>query len=453
MALTRIGVAGGRPVMVKEEGPGEGGDRLRREAEVLAAAAHPGVVELVALDELDDGKVALRTAFVGGGTLTGLISRVGAAPDPGRSATLVAGVAATLADLHARGVVHARLTADHVLVGRDDRPVLCGLGGAALPRDAGPGPLPADDVAAVSRLASGLVEGATGPVARAVRAAAARGGAAEPAARPSMAVLAASLRASAPDTPARDTPARVDPARVDPAQALGPDDRSGDAHGAEAATPPRGTPRVVLARHRPGTHRRRRARLAAGGVVAAAAVAAGVVVGGQMWAARRDGAARPPTGPAGASEAAAPTRSPQATSTTTVPAPERVWPAPTCPPPAAGPITADVDGDGCADAVTLADGVVSAAGRRWSVGVEGDVVALGDWDCDGRATPAVVRPGEGSAWVFDAWAEPGVDVKAEPAGAVPGAVAARGVDPDGDGCHLLEVTDAGGDTSIVRPAG
>ena len=54
------------------------------------------------------------------------------------------------------------------------------------------------------------------------------------------------------------------------------------------------------------------------------------------------------------------------------------------------------------------DGRIEHAGRRYAVGAPGDVVLLGDWDCDGTASPAVHRPATGQVWRFDAWPETAV---------------------------------------------
>jgi hypothetical protein len=51
------------------------------------------------------------------------------------------------------------------------------------------------------------------------------------------------------------------------------------------------------------------------------------------------------------------------------------------------------------------DGRIEHAGRRYAVGEPGDVVLLGDWDCDGTASPVVHRPATGQVWRFDAWPE------------------------------------------------
>lgn len=65
-------------------------------------------------------------------------------------------------------------------------------------------------------------------------------------------------------------------------------------------------------------------------------------------------------------------------------------------------------------------------GRRWRAGEDGDVIVLGDWDCDGTDTPAVLRPSTGEVWRYDRWEEGA----ATPVTTVPGAAELRAV-PDG----------------------
>lgn len=54
--------------------------------------------------------------------------------------------------------------------------------------------------------------------------------------------------------------------------------------------------------------------------------------------------------------------------------------------------------------VEVAGTEVRTGGHRWTVGQPGDLVAVADWDCDGSATPAILRPGAPQLYVFDAWA-------------------------------------------------
>src|SRR5205085_10284132 len=119
------------------------GVRLRAEAEVLATARHPGVVELVGLEGSTDRPV-LVTKLVAGPSL--------AAPIP-MTAEEIAGVlgavAATVADLHGMGIVHRALGPEHVLLGSDGHPVLCGFGAAGQVGD--DDVHPSTDVAALGR--------------------------------------------------------------------------------------------------------------------------------------------------------------------------------------------------------------------------------------------------------------------------------------------------------------
>lgn len=44
--------------------------------------------------------------------------------------------------------------------------------------------------------------------------------------------------------------------------------------------------------------------------------------------------------------------------------------------------------------------------RTYRLGRPGDVVVVGDWDCDGIATPGLYRPSTGEALQYDSW-DPG----------------------------------------------
>src|SRR5687768_12665839 len=111
-----------------------------------------------------------------------------------------------------------------------------------------------------------------------------------------------------------------------------------------------------------GTGTRRRGLIAAGAATALLGMA--IVVG--SWLRPAAPATRPDAEPLSAQPTAAST-----SSTTTTTATERLWPS--------EPV--EIDGT-----------ELRAAGRRWSVGAEGDLVAVGDWWCDGRRTVAVLRP-------------------------------------------------------------
>ena len=57
--------------------------------------------------------------------------------------------------------------------------------------------------------------------------------------------------------------------------------------------------------------------------------------------------------------------------------------------------------------VREAAAVIEHGGRRYAIGAAGDFVEVGDWNCDGQATAAIVRPSTGGVVLFDAWPGPG----------------------------------------------
>jgi hypothetical protein len=140
-----------------------------------------------------------------------------------------------------------------------------------------------------------------------------------------------------------------------------------------------------------------------------------------------------PSAPVVAAPPPAPGPSDTSTSTTEPPG-TRVWPTVPRSDPAARPAVVEVAG-----------GVVSSSGRRWQVAAPDDLVVIGDWDCDGLATPAVVRPGTGHVWTYANWAEGTEGVVADAAGTVPDAMSAAAVTVDG--CHHLEIVDTAGKTT------
>jgi hypothetical protein len=109
----------------------------------------------------------------------------------------------------------------------------------------------------------------------------------------------------------------------------------------------------------------------------------------------------------------------------------------------------DHDGDGCPSPVRVGHGVVEVDGVRYGVGRPGDVLAVGDWDCDGATTVAAVRPSTGEVFVFDRWAAPSGAVVVPALTHVTGAVRAQADDGDGDGCPDLVVIDGAGHRTTV----
>ena len=66
---------------------------------------------------------------------------------------------------------------------------------------------------------------------------------------------------------------------------------------------------------------------------------------------------------------------------------------------------ADVDRDGCPESLLVDGSTIDAGVARWTLGEPGDMVTVGDWDCDGEASAALLRPASGDVFVFGTWAE------------------------------------------------
>jgi len=436
----------GRPVVVKSAPPGPGADRLRREARVLAAARHPGVVDLVDLVDAGGG-VSLRTRHAGSRTL----ATCGRLPVED-AAGVISALAATLADLHAIGIAHGRIGPEHVLLTASGRPVLCGLADATLPGASHPacGPTPADDVAALGSLLSALV--GDGPEVeliperrglrplstrragerRALLTLADHAAAHEPARRPTAAQLAAAVRDALPQArlPALSEDA-ADTDRDHPGPRR-PDARIGRRAPMELRPPPG---------RRPGRHRTARpptttiaARI---GLIAIGLLLLGVAVA-------RPGA-RPALDPAtittgqtasvadaeldGDPTGHARPRTGGGTPLPAVPAPP-ADPAPgvvTLPAPGADPTTPDPDhwstpALGCASdpaggPATLASGVpcpvevgldagaLRIVDREFDLGQVDGVVGIGDFACASQPRAVVLLTDTGDIAAFDDWAE------------------------------------------------
>ena len=117
-------------------------------------------------------------------------------------------------------------------------------------------------------------------------------------------------------------------------------------------------------------------------------------------------------------------------------------------PPAAAP-AADVDGDGCVEALVVDGGTVDAGVARWSLGQPGDIVTVGDWDCNGEASAALLRPTTGDVFVFSAWAPSDEPVTVGASQRVDGGTGLRAEPSDG-GCDQLVVDRADGTTATVE---
>jgi len=369
--------------------------RLVREAAMLTAIRQPGVVGFLRLSPGVDG-LELVTQWVGARSLADVV------PLPAHEAAAVVGaLAATVADLHSRGVVHRGVEPRHVLLDRDGRPVLCSFALAQFTpttrgepasgidyapdvhTDIDPCARPSDDVAALGELllaATARVEPddlvpsrrlgrrAGDHLHRSLLTIADHARAHDPASRPNAAALAATLADLAP---AASLPACRESDSSDAIGATGPSLGTAGIH--------RDLERLRLTAADPKPRRWRVwpfAAMVAG--VAFAIIAIGSIASTSLRASPiGDGAS---TG----SDGAHPTllASPLSTSST-IPSP--ILPAST----SQGSISAD------------SSPAIEIDGRRFSVGAPGDLVAVAPWRCDGVPRALVLRPRTGELFLFD----------------------------------------------------
>ncbi len=469
--------------------PGER-ERLLHEAEVLQTAASwgvPGLAHVVVPPSLEVAEPTLVTSAAPGPSL--------AAADP-LAAVEVAGVAAEvarlLAGLHEAGLVHGAVEPGHVVLDGAGGAILVGLGRgghAGAPAPGGGGEAdgerldPASDVAGWGGLVAHLLDwsateeeplvalrraigarpgrlhryrGSRQPTRavddqrRALAALADQAQTPDPAHRPTARSLAAAVDHRIPGarmpgggatTPSPAAPPaglldRLSPhaspaPRAEPATPTDPGG-SGDPEPAPAspvgAEPASSSPRDR--RSSGGGHQVGRTRPARGasplrpGVVVAVC---GLVGLGALLASARLASSRqaPVALPSPAPATSPPTR---------------------CPPVA--PPAADADGDGCEETVRWAEGVLQAGSARFALGGPDDAWAVGDWDCDGRRTPALLH--DGALDLFDGWPEPGGELRGRPVAAAPGA---RGITvvAGGDGCERPALVRPGAADLVVDP--
>lgn len=203
--------------------------------------------------------------------------------------------------------------------------------------------------------------------------------------------------------------------------------------------PPSPDQRVGHGEHRPLSDESRQPRPRSGHPNAVVAAAIGLALVGIV------GVGLLVTGGDGPSDQAA--TSPAAERSTTTSTPQSTSAPPSCT--TATPTLsdgADLDGDGCPDPVEIDGTRVTADGVAFEVGQQGDRVKVADWNCDGRATPALVRPGTGEIFVFSEWVESDGPVSVAPATVVPGAVAL--VAPDPGPCSTNHVVQVVGGTTV-----
>lgn len=429
MASVTISRSEDRLIAVKQA-PAERAGEIEREAEVLRRLSHPGVVEIIDLRYGGDGAAALHTEFVGSDNwatrpLTDPVVRAGAA----------AALAAVVADLHDIGIAHRNLDGSHVLHGGGDRPVLCSFGRSG---DAGPEHRREDLVALADlvwdeSLAPGPVTGKLANLAASTRAG--RLGARELARRLDRLVGDSDPKPKGPrpgqglgsDKKPEPGP-RCRRRRAVPATAAGlavmavvfTGILGGSAGGQDPAGPAAAVSEAGEDEARPPGSADQplgltevSAGASGGGSIETAVESADIAAAG--------GAATEASGLAAVSEApdhtatGGPATGRAATATSgfavmggvpdhTVTGRAATGRTATG---AADPAYASWPASDSGDSAELAAGLIhDRDGRRYAIGTEGDLVVIGDWNCDGVATPAIARPGTGQVAMFDRWPPP-----------------------------------------------
>ena len=440
MAAVTVSRSADRLIAVKQV-PAERAGDIEREAEMLKSLDHPGVVRFIGTVDTPDGGRAMHTEFVSSDTWA-----TRPLTDPAERATGVAALAAVVADLHDLGIAHCQLSTAHVLHGEGDRPVLCGLRLAA---EASRSNRHADLVALADLCHDPSLEG--GPL------------------TPKLSSLADATRAgrlSARElarrldllVPKRSTVA-------EPIRTAGGGSGSGGRHkirsrrrslmaagallAASAAALAVGiwsrgdqavsTPVTIIDGTEPTDGSSSQA-----GSIAAPEAAAGSDPPGAVTSAARDTAAD--AGPAADADTTAAAGPDSPGSVTAADAGSAVggnaaaaagpaaYPAPMVPEildRGSGTGPDRVGGSAGVDPISVPSGsppaptadsadrgrpedpadheagaVLEHGGYRYGVGAPGDFVQTGDWDCDGQATPAIVRPSTGHVVLFDAWPAP-----------------------------------------------
>ena len=402
MTLTRDRI-GDESVLRKSA---RGGQRaaLRREAEVLRALGGHGVVRLI---ELVDGADVTELVLLDTGGPSLAAALADPATDSRSALRLLADACDAVSRLHEQGWAHGDLRADHVLLTRRHHIRLCSLGDAVslgTEPDAGR----ADRVALLRIVDDWTRSAGTdgSPMSSRIRSR-----------------MMARRTHRLPDDP-------------DP-RLLGRILRRTAATG--LAVPSRDRIRLPL----PVRSGRRVRRVAVPAVTI-------ILVAGIAWFALPSHG--PDPGPGGSDSGGGTAHTTEMSTTTTV-APGAAPPAPET---AASGCRAvdrsrpDVDGDGCGDDVSIEHDVVVAGGHRYRVGRVGDLAAIGDWDCDGTSTIAVLRPEDGTVHVFDRWALDGRPAQAATWGRVDGAAS---IAAPADGCGAPRVTTTAGSVQTVTPTG
>ena len=384
--------------------------RLRLAAWMLSTFRHPGVVQLVSVDD-GDGSTSLRTRFVGSRTLetTPPLSSVVLAAN-------AAAIAQVIADLHGSGITHGAIEPSHVLLSGPGRPILCGFGRGVLKADCSPAvwaEATRDDVRQlrdmIEMLSLGLSPLSDVAAGRRIREIRRRHR------------LRRQLKFANPGTiDARELASRF--AIIAPTHPHPIADSPSRAHAAPDRHDP---PRVARRLYESRTFQI--ALFLAGATcvgVGAQSVRSGASDRNAVHAARSSSSTSQPS---------------------RCPAPRLA--AKTAP--AAGSISPiDIDGDGCADEVSISGRKLTVNGSTYSIGKDGDQIYFGDWNGDGISTPALLRPHSGAVFFFNVWPSPGTPLDASATAHVIGARGARVVSTAAGRAHLVVQRNSGPDVPV-----
>ena len=456
MASVTISRSEDRLIAVKQA-PAERVGEIEREAEILGKLSHPGVVEVIDLHRGGDGAAALHLEFVGSDNWA-----TRPLTDPVARAAAGAALAAVVADLHDIGVAHRNLDGSHVLHGGDDRPVLCSFGrsGDASPEHRREDLVALADLVWDETLAPGPMTGKLADLAASTRSG--RLGARELARRLDRLVGAPDQKPKG----SRPGPAMVSgpgPAQSRPGQGPGSDQRPDPGPrprrrtltataaglavmaavftgllGGSAGGQDRTDPAAAVSAARDGGNQPPGSGdqpLGLEGISAETPAdetgetadgmthaEPGETAGGTGFA-EPDRTAVDKSGSAATGEAATGTPDTAATSWNGIGAPDAPGTGRTATgmPNSAGTGRTATGTPGSADTSQFRTGTGGSAepaaglihdreGRRYAIGAEGDLVVIGDWDCDGEATPAIARPDTGQVVLFDRWPSPGATI-------------------------------------------
>ncbi len=436
-------------------------DALRQDADALARLSHPGILPILDI-VADDPGVAIVTRYAPGGSLADLLGRLQGGLDAIQVADLGARIGAALAASHDTGIIHGDLKPTNILFDAEGRPLVADVGAAHLRGEPDPAIGTADYLDPASSVDGQPRDATTDIYGLAATLYAALTGVPPATGSNPQETLTASGRGS--HVPAdelvevpSDLAAIIDRGlHRDPAERFSTIAEMADALDASRrrlSSGPSPPPAAVSPTIRPSTDRRL--------LLVAAALVVSIPVGIVTWLATSGGEqatiqhtlpeqpADPTRGRPPASGADEPTdidpeerpaepTEPVVTPRAAPPAcPDAVTPilnAPTQP--------ADIDGRGCSVPAAWDGQVLEVAIdgqlRRFDLpGDEPDTLLFGDFNCDGRETPALYRPASGELFVFPTLdPDEEVTVRADP-DVVPDATAE--VVLDAQGCARVEL--------------